>query len=102
MATITCENATAPINISKDKIQGPCSLLCDFNHKYGTYNPTVTNKYNYLSLNYTNPTSQPPVTYNDLGYNVSEIRIYQPSLHTYNGEADGEILIIQGGNGKIL
>lgn len=103
MATITCENATAPMDISKDNIQGPCTLLCDFNHKYGTYNPSVTNKTNYLSLNYTNPTSKPPVIYNDLGYNVSEIRIYQPSLHKYNGtNANGEILIIQGGNGKNL
>ena len=103
MATITCENATAPMNITKDKIQGPCTLLCDFNHNYGTYNPNVTNKSNYLSLNYSNPSSKPPVIYNDLGYNVSEIRIYQPSLHKYNGtNAIGEILIIQGGNGKNL
>ena len=103
MATITCENATAPMDINKNNIQGPCTLLCDFNHKYGTYNPSVTNKTNYLSLNYTNPTSKPPVIYNDLGYNVSEIRIYQPSLHKYNGtNANGEILIIQGGNGKNL
>jgi carbonic anhydrase len=103
MATINCENATAPMNITKDKIQGPCTLLCDFNHNYGTYNPNVTNKSNYLSLNYSNPSSKPPVIYNDLGYNVSEIRIYQPSLHKYNGtNAIGEILIIQGGNGKNL
>lgn len=103
MASIICENATAPMNITKDKIEGPCNLLCDFNHKYGIYNPSVTNKSNYLSLNYTNPTSKPPVIYNDLGYNVSEIRIYQPSLHKYNGtNAIGEILIIQGGNGKNL
>lgn len=103
MATITCENATAPMNITKDKIQGPCTLLCDFNHNYGTYTPNVTNKSNYLSLNYSNPSSKPPVIYNDLGYNVYEIRIYQPSLHKYNGtNAIGEILIIQGGNGKNL
>jgi carbonic anhydrase len=103
MATITCENATAPMNITKDKIQGPCTLLCDFNHNYGTYTPNVTNNSNFLSLNYTSPTLKPPVIYNDLGYNVSEIRIYQPSLHKYNGtHAIGEILIIQGGNGKNL
>jgi len=103
MATINCEKATAPINISKDKVQGPCNLLCDYNHKYGIYSPNVTNKREYLSLNYSNPNSKAPVTYNDLKYNVSEIRIYQPSLHTYKGvNAIGEILIIQGGNGKNL
>ena len=103
MTTINCENGTAPMNISKDKVQGPCTLLCDFNHKYGTYNPTVTNKSNYLLLNYSQTGSKPPVIYNDLAYNVSEIRIYQPSLHKYNNvNANGEILIIQGGNGKNL
>jgi carbonic anhydrase len=103
MTTINCENGTAPMNISKDKIQGPCRLLCDFNHKYGIYNPTVTNKSNYLLLNYSQTESKPPVIYNDLAYNVFEIRIYQPSLHKYNGvNAAGEILIIQGGNSKNL
>lgn len=103
MATINCENATAPMNISKKKIQGPCSLLCDYNHKYGIYSPNVTNKGRYISLNYTNTDPHDPVTYNDLRYTVSEIRLYQPSLHTYNGaKALGEILIIQGGNGKNL
>lgn len=103
MATINCENATAPMNISKDKIQGPCTLLCDFNHKYGIYTPNITNKGSYLSLNYSNPNSEPPVKYNDKTYTVSEVRIYQPSLHKYNDvNAIGEILIIQGGSGKNL
>lgn len=103
MATINCENATAPMNITKDKIQGPCTLLCDFNHKYGVYSPTVTNKGSYLSLNYSNPNTKPPVLYNDKNYNVSEVRIYQPSLHKFNDvNAVGEILIIQGGSGKNL
>jgi len=103
MSTINCENATAPMNISKDKIQGPCTLLCDFNHKYGIYTPNITNKGSYLSLNYSNPNSEPPVKYNDKNYTVSEVRIYQPSLHKYNDvNAIGEILIIQGGSGKNL
>jgi len=103
MTTIKCEKASAPLNISKDKIHGPCTLLCDYNHNYGIYSPSVTNKSNYLSLNYTNPTSKPPVIYNDLEYSVSEVRIYQPSLHKYDGKhAAGEIIIIQGGNGKNL
>jgi carbonic anhydrase len=103
MATINCGNTTAPMNISKNNVKGPCSLLCDYNHKYGIYSPNVTNKGRYISLNYTNTGPNYPVTYNDLQYTVSEIRIYQPSLHTYNGKnTPGEILIIQGGNGKNL
>jgi len=98
---IDCPNATAPVNIAMNKVTGPCSLLCSYNHKYGIYSPNVTNKKSYLSLNYSGKTN--PVTYNNVNYNVNEIRIYQPSLHKYNGLlADGEILIIHGGSGKNL
>jgi carbonic anhydrase len=101
MSIIDCANATAPINISQKDVQGPCSLLCDYNHDYGEYVPNVLNKGSYLSLNFAGNLN--PVKYNDLKYRVSEIRLYQPSLHKYDGvNAAGEILIIHGGNGKNL
>ena len=96
-----CTDATSPINISMNSIDGPCVLKCDYNYKYGTYTPNITNKGNYLSLNYSGKTN--PVKYNDEMYNVTEIRIYQPSLHTYEtNKADGEIMIIHTGPGKNL
>ena len=97
-----CSNATSPINISMSSIEGPCVLKCDYNYKYGTYTPNITNKGSYLALNYSGKTN--PVKYNDEMYNVTEIRIYQPSLHTYNqsSKADGEIMIIHNGPGKNL
>jgi carbonic anhydrase len=98
----TCKNATAPVNISMDNITGPCSLKCDYNYNYGIYSPNITNNNEYLSLNYSGKLN--PVKYNGENYNVTDIRIYNPSLHTYNHNtnADGEIFIIHNGPGKNL
>jgi|TARA_B110000967_G_scaffold143752_1_gene147042 carbonic anhydrase len=100
--TIDCSNATSPVNISTHTSAGPCSLKCDYNHNYGIYTPNISNNENYLSLNYSGKTN--PVQYNDENYTVTEVRIYQPSLHSYNSNthADGEILIIHNGPGKNL
>jgi len=100
--TIDCSNATSPVKISTHTSAGPCSLKCDYNHNYGIYTPNISNNENYLSLNYSGKTN--PVQYNDENYTVTEVRIYQPSLHSYNSNthADGEILIIHNGPGKNL
>jgi carbonic anhydrase len=96
-----CTTATSPINISMSSIDGPCVLKCDYNYDYGTYTPNMSNKGNYLSLNYSGKSH--PVKYNDEMYNVTQVRIYQPSLHTYETKrADGEIFIIHNGPGKNL
>lgn len=97
-----CTVATSPINISIGSIDGPCVLKCDYNYTYGTYTPNIANKGSYLALNYSGKSN--PVKYNDEMYTVKQVRIYQPSLHTYNQStrADGEILIIHTGAGKNL
>ena len=98
---IECKNGTSPINIDMKSIIGPCVLKCDYNYDYGNYNPNITNKKDYLSLNYSGKSN--PVKYNGEHYTVQEIRIYQTSLHTFGGEyADGEIMIIHHGPGKNL
>lgn len=98
---INCPNATAPIDINMSNIMGPCVLKCDYTYQYGLYTPNITNNNSYISLNYSGKAA--PVKYNDGRYNVTEIRIYQPSLHTYNGvKADGEIYILHNGPGKNL
>lgn len=98
---INCPNATSPVNISMDSIMGPCVLKCDYNYNYGDYIPNISNNQSYLSLNYSGKIN--PVKYNDDNYNVQEVRIYQPSLHTYNGvRAAGEMFIIHNGPGKNL
>lgn len=87
-----CKNGTAPINIYSSK--NKCKLKCKYQLKYQGSTTTITKKKNYLTLSHEN-INPSPVTFNSKNYQVSEIRIYVPSLHTYNGKkADGEILII--------
>lgn len=91
---MSCPNATAPINISKDNIAGKCDLKCEFSFHYNDSSCIATNRGDYISLAYDN-SSSPPVTYNASSYNVKEVRIYSPSLHSFNGtKADGEFIII--------
>jgi len=91
---MSCSNATAPIDISKDNILGKCDLKCEFSYHYNDSSCVATNRGEYISLAY-DTSSSPPVTYNSSSYDVKEIRIYSPSLHSFNGtKADGEFIII--------
>jgi carbonic anhydrase len=91
---MSCSNATAPIDISIDSIVGKCDSKCDFSFNYNDSSCIATNRGDYISLAY-DKSSASPVTYNTYSYDVKEIRIYSPSLHSFNGtKADGEIIII--------
>ena len=91
---MSCSTATAPIDISKDNIVGKCDLKCEFNFHYNDSSCVATNRGDYISLSY-DTSSNPPVTYNSASYDVKEIRIYSPSLHSFNGtKSDGEFVII--------
>jgi carbonic anhydrase len=91
---MSCSNATAPIDISKDNVVGKCDLKCDFNFHYNDSSCVATNRGDYISLAYETSNS-PPVTYNSSSYDVKEIRIYSPSLHSFNGsKSDAEFMII--------
>lgn len=89
---MSCLNSTAPINIDSNPI-GNCELKCKYSYKYKDSPSKLTNNTSFLSL--THDGSYPePVTYNANKYNVDEIRVYTPSLHSYHGKkAEGEIII---------
>jgi len=54
----------------------------------------ATNRGDYISLSYDNQTNS-PVLYNSVGYNVQEVRIYSPSLHSYSGsKTDAELIAV--------
>jgi len=90
---MTCPNATAPVNIVNNP-EFICDLKCDYSFKYPKSSLNIANRGDYLSLK-TDVSNSPPVKYNASKYEVSEIRLYQPSLHNYSGKkADAEILII--------
>jgi carbonic anhydrase len=101
---MSCSKATAPVNITNNTTT-TCDLKCDYSFKYPISNLQATNRGNYLSLK-TEPESVPPVTYNAEQYQVYEIRIYRPSLHTYGGKnADAEMIIVHNsssGSEKLL
>ena len=99
---MACDKATAPVNISEDKVSAECDLKCYYKYDYPLSTTVVTNKGNYLDFDYTK-SGNPPVEYNSLEMTVSYMRLYIPSLHTFNNtKADGEIIISHVGNGESL
>lgn len=95
---MSCPNATAPIDISMSKIKGNCQLKCSYTFNYNDSSCVATNRGDYISLIY-DKSSSPPVLYNATPYDVHEIRLYVPSLHSYNGsKTDGEFVIVHSSN----
>lgn len=90
---MSCPNATSPIDITKNT-DSICDLKCEYSFKYPTTNLQVANRGEYISFK-TDPSREPPVIYNADKYDVSEIRLYGPSLHTYGGKHSAcELMII--------
>ena len=95
---MSCPDSNAPIDISINNISGKCDLKCAYNFKYPNSSCIATNRSEYISIAYDSISSS-PVTYNQVAYNVQEIRIYIPSLHSFNGNKTvGEIVIIHNSN----
>lgn len=90
---MNCVSSNSPIDIT-DKNSGICDLKCKYLFKYNDSSSTINNKGKYLSLTYDKPNTN-QVIYNSIPYYVEDIRIYTPSLHTYNGSnAEAELIII--------
>lgn len=97
---------SSPINISStDPSTKECNVYCTYQYEYNDSACVVSvNKSdssgNYLDIKYdlkNNGTSS-QVIFNGVGYNVTSIRVYQPSLHTYdNQRAPIELLIFHDG-----
>lgn len=90
---MNCTNTTSPIDIVKMNSK-KCNLKCDFSFDYKYTSVRVTNKDEYFLYTFDRENIS-PVIFNNEKYNVDSMRLYQPSLHTYNGKnTDAEILII--------
>ena len=99
---MSCPNSDSPIDISTTANVLSCEVFCSYMHQYKDSACTVTYYPDHLKLSY-DATTSAAVTFNNEGYNVREIDIYAPSIHTYNGSsADAEMLIIHDGAGKKL
>lgn len=95
---MSCPTATAPIDINMSAITGNCELKCAYSFHYNNSSCVATNRGDYISIAY-DKSSSPPVLYNATSYDVQEIRLYTPSLHSYNGnKTDGELIIVHSSN----
>lgn len=93
---MSCQNGTSPINVKQTN--NKCSVSCHYTYNYGLSSLTAKNKNNHLSLSYDKNISN--VKYNNISYDVEDIRIYKPSLNQYNGKKmDAEIIIHHVGDG---
>lgn len=91
---MSCPNATAPVDIDQEHVLGKCELKCAYRYQYNGSSCVVTHRGDYLSLSYDASVS-PPVVYNAVGYDVKDIRLYTPSLHSYHKlKTDAELIII--------
>ena len=94
---MTSCNATAPIDIptgsNVNPIKGTFTCIYDANLCSGA-SVTVSSDLSHLSIPCSGGTSN-TISFYGKPYVPSEIRIYAPSLHTYNGShADAEMLIV--------
>jgi len=92
----------APINLSTGITQ-QCSSKCNLEYNYGLSSCSVTNKNTYLDiLAYDgNNTINSDMVGQSL--TVTGVRMYAPSLNSYNGfKADAELIITHTGGGKTL
>jgi carbonic anhydrase len=103
---MSCPNATSPVDIINNN-SSICDLKCNYNFNYPLTNLlTISNRGEYLSIR-TEKSQITPVKFNADNYEVRDIRIYKPSLHTYGGStADAEMIIshtnLSGGNNLLV
>ena len=99
---MSCGNNNSPINISKNSISGPCDKKCDLQFNYHDSTCNVTRESQYLELSY-DQSSTAPIKFNNIAHDVYKMRLYTPSLHTFNDEqAQAELIIAHNGNGSNL
>lgn len=90
---MNCLNATSPIDLVNINAND-CTLKCEYSFKYPISSLNGRNNGEYLSFSFDKQQAS-PVLFNKEKYNVESMRIYRPSLHTFNGsKADAELIII--------
>lgn len=88
-----CPTATAPINIVRSLNSGDCDLKCDFQPNYQATSVSAENRGLFIRFTFDSD-NNPPVVFNKEKYNVSDARLYQPSLHRYGGtQLPAELII---------
>ena len=100
--TTTCN--TSPINIDMNTSVPSCNILCSYKYDYNDSKCVVSiNSLGYLEIKYDlkRDGTEAQSSLNRDNYNIADIRIYQPSIHTYDGKKTDVELIIHHGVGSV-
>ena len=92
----------APINLPS-AVNQPCSSKCNFEYNYGLSRCSVTNQTNYLDIQCFDGNNTIKSDMISGSLLVTGVRLYAPSLNTYDGfNADAELIITHSGGGRTL
>jgi carbonic anhydrase len=87
-----CDNYPSGIDIIHANASA-CSLRCNYQPIYKATTVTCENKGSYMEFSFIN--NSYTTIYNGNSYKASKMRLYQPSLHKYNGDKMPAELVIQ-------
>ena len=92
----------APINLPS-AVNQPCSSKCNFEYNYGLSRCSVTNQTTYLDIQCFDGNNTIKSDMISGSLLVTGVRLYAPSLNTYDGfNADAELIITHSGGGRTL
>ena len=92
----------APINLPS-AVNQPCSSKCNFEYNYGLSRCSVTNQTTYLDIQCFDGNNTIKSDMISGSLLVEGVRLYAPSLNTYDGfHADAELIITHTGGGRTL
>jgi len=95
----SCPSSNAPLDITKEKVSGNCDQKCSYQYQYQSSTCVATNKGGYISLAYDKAPYE-PVLHNGIKYDVTEVRLFMPSMHTFrNSRVDAELVIMHKPDG---
>jgi hypothetical protein len=98
---MSCKITTAPINLPTG-VNEEGAENTDFTYNYGVSSCSITNKTTYLDISCFDGINQIQSGLTGDLY-VSNVRLYKPSLNSYdNRKADAELIITHSGGGKNL
>jgi len=97
-----CDKANSPIDITDTGVSGTCNQKCYYIFNYNDSTCKVERNESFLKFDYDSST-RTPAKISGIDLNVGEVRIYSPSLHTFDGKrTTAEIVVGHGGNGTAL
>lgn len=97
-----CDKANSPIDIFDAGVSGICNQKCHYIFNYNDSTCKVERNDSFLKFDYDSSTNS-PAKLSGIDLNVGEVRVYCPSLHTFDGErTPAEIVVGHGGNGTAL